>query len=151
MSKTPDKEEESLTTIEKLESLSRVDIFSRLGPQELLVLATRSIVETYPKGHVIYSEGETAHHIYNLISGRIELKRQSAQPEEVGPGGSFGALAVLGRQPRFFTVIALEKCRCIKVDRDAFWEMVEDYPAASRGIFEVLARQILRLMNRISG
>ncbi len=151
MNDSTKREDGSLTTIEKLESLSRVDIFSRLGPQELLVLASRSIVEEYPVGHVIYSAGETAHHIYNLISGRVELRRESGQAEKVGPGGSFGALAVLGRQPRFFTVVVLEKCRCIKVDRDAFWEMVEDYPAASRGIFEVLAKQILSLMNRISG
>lgn|GEM_PF-3910321 len=151
MDNSTNKQDGSLTTIEKLESLSRVDIFSRLGPPELLVLASRSIVEEYPVGHLIYSAGETAHHIYNLISGRVELRRESGQAEEVGPGGSFGALAVLGRQPRFFSVVVLEKCRCIKVDRDAFWEMVEDYPNASRGIFEVLAKQILRLMNRISG
>jgi trk system potassium uptake protein TrkA len=144
------KEPDSLTTIQKLESLSKVDIFSRLGPHELLLLANSSAVQDYPTGEVIYREGETAHHIYNLINGRVELRREPDQIEEIRPGGSFGALAVLSGQPRFFTAQVTEPARCIKVEREAFWEMVEDYPSAARAIFEVLSGQILTMMGRLS-
>ncbi len=144
------KEPDSLTTIEKLESLSKVNIFSRLGPHELLLLASSSSVHDYPAGEVIYREGETAHHIYNVIKGRVELRREPDQVEEIRPGGSFGALAVLSGQPRFFTAQVIEPARCIKVEREAFWEMVEDYPSAVRAIFEVLSGQMLRMMGRLS-
>ncbi|RPI27432.1 MAG: hypothetical protein EHM61_08460 [Acidobacteria bacterium] len=142
-------ESDSLTTIQKLESLSKVTIFSRLGPHELLLLASSSVVQDYGEGEIIYREGETAHHIYNLIKGRVQLRRDPDQVEEISPGGSFGALAVLSRQPRFFTAQVLEPARCIKVEREAFWEMVEDYPSASRAIFEVLSGQILTMMGRL--
>lgn len=144
------REPDSLTTIQKLESLSKVDIFSRLGPHELLLLSNSSAVQDYAEGEIIYREGETAHHIYNLLEGRIELRRQPDQVEEITPGGSFGALAVLSGQPRFFTAQVVETARCIKVEREAFWEMVEDYPSAARAIFEVLSGQILTMMGRLS-
>jgi len=141
---------DSLTTIQKLESLSKVNIFSRLGPHELLMLATSSSVQDYPAGETIYKEGETAHHIYNLIKGKVELRREPDQIEEVLPGGSFGALALLSGQPRFFSARVVEPTRCIKVEKEAFWEMVEDYPSAARAIFEVLSGQILTMMGRLS-
>jgi len=143
-------EHNSLTTIQKLESLSKVDIFSRLGPHELLLLANSSAVQDYPADEVIYREGESSHHIYTLVKGRVQLRREPDQLEEVRPGGSFGALTVLSGHPRFFTAQVIEPARCIKVEREAFWEMVEDYPSAARAIFEVLSGQILTMMNRMS-
>ncbi len=144
------KQPDSLTTIQKLESLSKVDIFSRLGPHELLLLASSSTIEDYPAGDIVYREGEAARHIYNLIEGRVELRREPDHIEEIRPGGSFGALAVLSGQPRSFTALVTEPARCIKVERESFWEMVEDYPSAARAIFEVLSGQILTMMNRLS-
>ncbi len=141
---------ESLTTIQKLESLSRVDIFSRLGPHELLLLANSSVVQDYAPGEVIYRYGEEAHNIYSVIKGKVQLRREPDHIEEIHPGGSFGALSVLSRQPRFFTAVAVESARCIKVGREEFWEMVADYPSASRAIFEVLSGRILTMMGRLS-
>jgi len=57
-------------------------------------------------------------------------------------GDSFGTLAALTREPRFFTARAREQTRCLRLHRDAFWEIVEAYPRAAQGVIETLARKV---------
>jgi ATP:ADP antiporter, AAA family len=138
---------DTLTTVQKLESLSRVEIFSRLGAHELLVLAHQSIEVRFEAGEIIFSEGEEAHNIYSLLDGEVELQRSDHTLRTIEPGGSFGTLAVLSGQPRFATARARRSSLCLKIERESFWDMIEDYPQASRSVFEVLALQIHQLMD----
>ncbi len=138
----------ALTTLQKLENLGKVDIFSRLGPYELLVLANQSIEVEFQPGQSIFVEGEIAQEIFSLVSGSVELRRASGYVELVKPGESFGTLAVLTHQPRLFSARALEHCLCLKLDRESFWEILEDYPAVCQGIFEVLVHRIQTLIDR---
>ncbi|HWP45614.1 MAG TPA: HEAT repeat domain-containing protein [Candidatus Limnocylindrales bacterium] len=138
----PQEKNLSLTTIQKLESLGKTDIFSRLGPHELLLLSNESEEVEFQPGQVIFTEGEVAQEIFSLVSGNVELHRTSGHVELVKPGESFGTLEVLTRQPRLFSARALEHCLCLKLDRESFWEILEDYPAVSQGIFEVLVHRI---------
>jgi len=83
---------QALTTIQKLEALSKVNIFKAMGPHELLVLANRAIVQDYAAGEQIYQAGEMAQHIYCLIGGRVALRRED-QAQRILPGGTFGTLS----------------------------------------------------------
>lgn len=134
--------EKHLGTIQKLEHLGRVDIFSGLGAQELLVLAERSEDVVFQRGQTIFREGAPAAELYNIIAGRVELCREAGQIELLGPGESFGMLAALTREPRFFTACALERSRCLKLNRDTFWEILEAYPRVAHGVIETLVRKV---------
>ena len=131
-----------LTTIEKLESLNRIDIFSRLGPQELLLIANQCDVVEFSAGESIYSEGQSAHEIYALISGKVDLFRGSALLAKINQGESFGTLSVLSSQPRLLSARALENSVCLKIDAENFWDVLEDYPAIIQQVLKLLTQRL---------
>jgi hypothetical protein len=147
----PQNIEEKLTTIQKLEYLNLVDLFSRLGPQELLLLANQSAQCDFQEGDVIYREGEPGDELYVLASGNVQLKRRTGHSSFVKLGQTFSTLSVVSDQPRLFTATALSRCVCLKITKTAFWEILEDYPSVSRGIFKVLDRRIRELTEEVSG
>ena len=61
-----------------------------------------------------------------LVDGRVEVTSRGeagAEPavlREMGPGTYFGEIGVLERTPRTATVTALEPCRCLRIEGDAF-------------------------------
>ena len=92
---TPNKAQQKLNTIQKLENLSKVDIFARVGPQELLLLANQCIQADFEINDVIFREGERARDMFALVQGKIELSRANGHRTAVTPGESFGTLSVL--------------------------------------------------------
>jgi len=139
-----------LTTIQKIDKLGKVDIFSQLGPNELLLLSNQCAEEEFPAGKMIFHEGDPAQEIYILLEGSVELTHGGGQLSLVREGESFGTLSVLGEQPRLFTAIAVETSICLKIDRDSFWDILEDYPVICQGIFKILAQRVSTMVNQAS-
>ena len=135
-----------LSTIQKLETLSKVDIFSGLGPTELLFLANQCIEQDFEPGDLVFTEGDLANEIYVLMEGTVELKKSSGQTAIVKEREAYGTLSALGNQPRMFTATARERCYCLKLGIDAVWEILEDYPAICHGIFKVMAQRMNEIM-----
>jgi CRP-like cAMP-binding protein len=149
MSQQSDKR--TFTMIEKMENLSRVDLFSRLSPAELLLLGEVATEAEYQTGEIIYQEGDAAQEIFSLIEGRVELYKLSELINVVNPGESFGTLGVLKNQNRMSTAIATEAARCLKIQSETFWEILEDYTPVCHGVIEVLVNRIETLTTRLAG
>ena len=139
--KQPDNIQQKLTTIQKLEYLNKVEIFSRLGPQELLMLANLCVQSDYDTGDVIFKEGDVGQEMFLLVNGLVEQKR-TGMTHTVQPGHPFGTLSVLSDQPRLFSVVAVEPSVCLRIPKTHFWEVLEDYPSVSQVIFKTLAQRI---------
>ena len=138
-----------LSTIQKLEKLGKVDIFSELGPNELLILANQCAEQEFTEGEVIFNEGDVANEIYVLFEGIVELKRGESSAAVIHERESFGTLSVLGNQPRLFTAIAKENCHCLKLERETLWDILEDYPAICHGIFKVTAQRVSNMVSSL--
>ncbi|MCI0415059.1 cyclic nucleotide-binding domain-containing protein [bacterium] len=138
-----------LSTIQKLDRLGKVDIFSELGPNELLLLANQCTEQQFIPNEVIFSEGDLAQEIFILFEGAVELRRGSGQATLIKEGESFGTLSVLGNQPRLFSAVATEKSHCLKLDRETLWDILEDYPAICHGIFKVMAQRVGSMLNAL--
>ncbi len=138
-----------LSTIQKLDRLGKVDIFSELGPNELLLLANQCIEQEFIAHEVIFSEGDLAQEIFILFEGAVELRRGSGQATQIKEGESFGTLSVLGNQPRLFSAVATEQSHCLKLDRETLWDILEDYPAICHGIFKVMAQRVGSMLNSL--
>jgi hypothetical protein len=138
-----------LSTIQKLEKLGKVDIFSELGPNELLILANQCAEQEFNEGEVIFNEGDVANEIFVLFEGIVELKRGESSAAVIHERESFGTLSVLGNQPRLFTAIAKENCHCLKLERETLWDILEDYPAICHGIFKVTAQRVSHMVSSL--
>jgi NTE family protein len=99
-----------------------------LRPHPLLALLPRTTLarllagpelSEYPKGTVIYREGDPSDDIFLIVSGRCESQRQTrdgAMVEEVfNPGDTLGERAFLNREPHRSTVVVVTHCVLLRI------------------------------------
>lgn len=86
---------------------------------------------TVASGQVVVWEGHAQEALYLVLEGKLVVSQRvrgdlESLLAELGPGASFGELAVLGDGPAAATVTAEKKCRLWKVDRPAMDRIVGD-------------------------
>jgi CRP-like cAMP-binding protein len=62
--------------------LQSTPLFGALDELELNSLAARAGIRTYPRGEVLFSEGEPSTGLYIVISGRVRIYKTSAGGRE---------------------------------------------------------------------
>lgn len=83
-------------------------------------------IRRYTAGDTIVREGEVGDCAFLIVEGRCAAYDDGARHggaerrmlREMGPGEVFGETAVFGDRPRTATVVALDDCRLMVVDRD---------------------------------
>lgn len=139
--KTTDSLERKLTTVQKIEKFRKVDIFSSLSPDELLLLANHAEEIDFNPGDTIFSEGSSATHFFALTKGTAELWRESRLVTQVKEWESIDILCVLGDEPQMFTAKAKNLCTCLRIERMQLWRILEDYPDSFRDIFRIIIQR----------
>ncbi|KAA0219097.1 MAG: Crp/Fnr family transcriptional regulator [Lautropia sp.] len=109
--------------------LRRVPLLSSLNEQQLETLAAGSTRRNFPKGRTIVSEGEPSQSLYILLSGRAKVQRSDSEGKEVilavlGSGDFFGEMSLIDEAPRSASVITLESCDFMSINKDAFRAML---------------------------
>jgi MFS family permease len=110
---------EAVIAEEPLELLRRIEIFAQLPEPVLERLASAATAVSAAEGQVVVARGEAGDHFYVIESGRAGVELDDGI-RELGPGDSFGEIALLRDVPRTATVRALEPLRLYAVERDEF-------------------------------
>jgi ATP-binding cassette subfamily B protein len=106
----------------------------RFLPDEARTRVVRRFVPvSFPFGGILTSEGEVADAIYVLVSGRARVVKRTDGDIEVPlnmlhPGDSFGEAELLDGRPRLTTVRASSDVLALRLDREAFTELIESDP-----------------------
>ena len=90
----------------------------------------RFVPVSFPFGGILSSEGEAADAIYVLVSGRARVVKRTDDDNEVPlnmlhAGDSFGEAELLDGRPRLTTVRASSDVLALRLDREAFTELIE--------------------------
>jgi ATP-binding cassette subfamily B protein len=93
----------------------------------------RFVPVSFPFGGILSSEGEVADAIYVLVSGRARVVKRADADSEVPlnmlhAGDSFGEAELLDGRPRLTTVRASSDVLALRLDREAFTELIESDP-----------------------
>ena len=100
----------------------------------------------FPKGTVLFREGETGKEMFVLQSGRVVITKTVRDTEKtlaaLGPGEFFGEMALISNKPRNATAVVEEAARLLVIDPKTFEGMV-------RGNSEIAVRMIKKLAERL--
>src|SRR5947199_9727709 len=136
------------------EYLRRLPLFARLPEGELAELGERVRTKTFRRGEMIFRKDDPGAHFYVVLEGAVKI----ALPGEFGQealvallrGGEFlGELALFDHGPRSAAATALEDTRCALLAGEDFLSFVEAHPAATKVVFEALAKTVRRLSDRV--
>ena len=106
----------------------------------------RSATARYRQETIIFKEGQAGTFMYLVKGGRVAIAVGANVVEVVGPGGTFGEMAVVDQSPRTARAGALEECELLAIDRAALIEVVKQQPAFAMALLRAVAER-LRHMN----
>jgi CRP-like cAMP-binding protein len=135
------------------ETLRSVPLFRELQPKQIKSLAKWTTTRVYQPGQVIVGEGQVGLGLYCIQSGKVTVTQRTPNAEReiriMGPGESFGELALLEDAPRSATVTAVEQTTAVLLDKGQFLAEIRTYPEIALAIVPVLVGMIRDAERRI--
>jgi|SRR5690606_18136001 CRP/FNR family cyclic AMP-dependent transcriptional regulator len=127
--------------------LKRVPLFSGLTDSQIERLAAGSVRRSFPKGRTIVAEGEPSQSLYVLLSGRAKVQRSDTEGKEVilavlGPGECFGEMSLIDDAPRSASVITIESCDFMSINKEGFKAMLMSSPEICMRIMKGLVKRL---------
>ena len=95
-----------------------------------------------PAGTVIFEEGTTGTEMFGIVAGEVELRRSNGAVRRLGPGETFGEMAIIDSSPRGGTVVAMTDTTLAVIDRDTFLFLVQQAPMFSRQVMSSMAERL---------
>ncbi len=131
-----------LITVELVMLLKTVSIFAET-PEDLLAEVAGLLEELdVPAGTSIIRKGEHGDCMYIIASGEVRVHDGEHTIIHLGERDVVGEMALLDAEPRNADVTASQDSVLLKLNQDAFYELLSRHPEVTRGILKVLARRL---------
>lgn len=137
------------------ELLRRVSIFRKLSLADRQGLAAVAVAQAFAKGETVFREEDPSTFLYTILSGRVKVVKltpsgQEAILEVFGPGDPLGAVAVYEAKPYPASAVAIEETTCVRIERAAFFSLLEERPSLVRGLLSGLNLRLIELTKRVT-
>lgn len=134
------KDDETKDRINK--AISSNLLFRNLDEEQKKQIVDAMFEKKVPKNVSIIRQGDEGDYFYVISSGRFHVIKDNEFVVELGPGETFGELALMYGSPRMATVRAIEDAVCWAVDRQTFRSIVIDLAFRKRKIYEGFLRSV---------
>jgi CRP-like cAMP-binding protein len=124
--------------------LGKAELFRDLTAAEVQRLERVAHPRHYDAGAVILHEGQGGIAFFVVVSGKVTISRagsdgQTQEVRTMGPGGSFGEMALFSDRPRSATVTAVEPTDCLALHRFEFLDELRRSPEVALRLMDSLA------------
>ncbi len=145
-----------ITADQEMRYLRDVALFRNLKPEELKMISLITENCVYEGGEVIVSEGDEGDEAYVIYSGQAEVYRASGEGRAVslnmlGPGESFGELALFGEGLRTASVRATVETLVGVIPKSKLYEAIRAFPDIAIEMLRVQTRRFCKVENRLMG
>ncbi|HWE25248.1 MAG TPA: mechanosensitive ion channel family protein [Myxococcales bacterium] len=126
--------------------LEQVEMLASLSSEERLELATFMRLAPFGRGEVITRQNATAHWLYVLTKGEVEVRVRGDNGAEklvarLSAPNVFGEMGVVTGEPRTASVIAATEVECYRLDKEAFQRVLKHRPQIAESVSNVMARR----------
>lgn len=127
--------------------LRQVPLFAELQPDILDLLVSESPIRRYPRGQVLFNEGDPGESLLVLEAGSVKIGRFAASGQEVVLTTSdaptvFGELALLDGAPRSATVTARTPIVVRVLSRQVVLGLIEREPSVAMAMLRAMAGMV---------
>jgi CRP-like cAMP-binding protein len=110
--------------------------------------AFKDVGKEFPKGTILFKEGDEGKEMYLINSGEVKLSRKTLQGDVIlarlGFGEFFGEMSVITNQPRTVTAETVTDCRLNIITKDILETLVAGKPLVA---LSILKKLMFRLEN----
>jgi MFS superfamily sulfate permease-like transporter/CRP-like cAMP-binding protein len=136
--------------------LRAIGLLHAFKPADLAALETSLTARAYPKGSVVFTEGDPGEELFFLLRGAASAYLQQKGGADIrlvtfAPGTVFGELAILDAGPRSASIRADSDLRCAVLSRADFAALSQRAPDVAIKLLASLGRELsgrLRRANR---
>ncbi|MDA0702435.1 MAG: Crp/Fnr family transcriptional regulator [Proteobacteria bacterium] len=133
---------------EEVELLRQIPLFSNVEPAKLKLLAFTSERVTFALGQMMVQQGDTGDAAYIIIEGDADILIDTPdgpiKVATVGRNAIIGEIAILCDVPRTATVQAKTQLVTLRITKDLFFRLVNEFPQMAVEIMRELARRLER-------
>ena len=128
--------------------LRNVGLFSDLDERDLESLADEFNERRFSTGDKITIEGEGGLMFFVVESGELSVEAHGEPVATLGPGSSFGEIALIDRRPRTATVSAVTDVKAYGLPVFVFRPFVEARPEVAWKLLEAMADRLAAAESR---
>ncbi|MGW8590150.1 Crp/Fnr family transcriptional regulator [Dietzia sp. NPDC055343] len=131
----------------RLAVLRHTPFFADLDADGIADVDRHSVALSWGAGDAVYTEGDSAGHLYLVAHGRAKAYRDTEDGRTVvvdllAPGDVFGGFDTLGRPVYGETVEAFDTLCALRISAEDFRELLVRYPAVALRVVDDLAGQL---------
>ena len=131
---------------EEMEMLRNLPLFSQVEPSKLKLIAFTSERLLYRPGHNLCAQGEMGDSAFVIIRGTadviLETERGELKISTLGQNDIVGEISVLCDVPRTATVRAATEVDALRISKEQFTSLLQEFPQISADLLRELARRL---------
>lgn len=136
-------------------AMARSPLFQGIEPDELTRIAETMVRRRYRRHEVIFHEGDPGDSLHVVVEGRVKITRESMEGEEaivatLGPGETFGELALLDGAARSASATAMEPTETVTLTRPNFERLVDSGGPFRWSLLGGVAHRIRRITDQLA-
>lgn len=139
---------------EEVDLLRRIPLFSNIEPSKLKLLAFASERLTFRKGAELCRQGDAGDSAYIIIEGSVGIVVSTPNGDtrvaEARENDIVGEIAILCDVPRTATVVADRDVEVLKISKELFFRMVEEFPRMAVEIMRELATRLEKTTGQLT-
>ena len=131
---------------EEVALLRKTPLFANVELAKLKLLAFTSERLIFQPGQVVFKQGELGDAAYFILNGeaRVTVEGPSGELEiaRVREQEIVGEIAILCDAPRIATIIAETELNTLRISKDLFLSLIEEFPKVAIQVIRELARRL---------
>jgi signal transduction histidine kinase len=137
---------EALSSDDTAATMPDTSLLQQLASLDRSLLADLFEEERYAPREIIFREGKYGETAYLIWSGQVAVVKGTFDNPTLlgyrGPGEIVGEMALLEKQPRSASVIALESLRLLKISYESFQNMLISAPPIGLSVMKLLSARL---------
>jgi CRP-like cAMP-binding protein len=99
-------------------------------------------IKDYSSGDIIFEQGKPGEYMYVIMEGEVDIQCSGRSVAKAVPGETLGEMALVDKEYRSATAIALTDCKLVEVDERQFEFLVQQTPYFAIQVMKMMTKRL---------